>query len=138
MDRRALTIRAYNDHAYSCKKLLAARHVGEVPMVDALLGFRSVSGFFGIAGTGFFVGDVDRAVLGLAGPDVGADVEDFWDPSCSHCFRRSATLPVLLVPFVSAGGGSKRAPVVVLGLSCWRDAAGKVGFLTGIDGGWVF
>lgn len=89
--------------------LQADHHVGEVPAAEVVLGVRSVSGFFGTKGTAFFEGEVDSATLGLFGDAVGLEL--FCEPSCSHCFSRSAILPGLLLPFVSAADGIAREDV---------------------------
>lgn len=81
--------------------------IGEVRVADVVLGVRSVSGFFGMDGTAFFEGDVDSVGFGFAGGGAGLEVD--CEPSCSHCLRRSAILPGLLLPFVPATFGTDRA-----------------------------
>ena len=73
-----------------------ADQAGEVDMVVEL-GLRSVSGLAGFMGAVFFAGEVDSVVVG--DPDSEAEpLAVDWDPICSHCFNRSATLPVFLAP----------------------------------------
>jgi hypothetical protein len=105
---------------------------GEVDM-DAELGLRNVSGFAGIKGPAFLVGEVgDGCFVGDFDPDeIGLGVD--CDPSCSHCLSRSATLPVLVVPLVPRG---------LAGEPAWwtsdvEDEIATVGFRTG-SGGCVF
>lgn len=76
-------------------------NTGQAGDVDTVveLGLRSVSGFAGFTGfTGavLFVGEIDKVVwIGDFDPDDAGFTTDC-DPSCSHCFNLSATLPVFL------------------------------------------
>jgi hypothetical protein len=75
-----------------------------------LLGVRRTAGLVGIEGPIFFTGEVDSEE---------ADLVD----CCSHCFNRSATLPVT----IGFGSGVGGAAVCVVG-------AGRVAFLAGSGG----
>lgn len=102
---------------------------GEVDM-EEVLGLRSVLGFAGIEGPVFLVGEVDKDdfVGDLDPDDAGLAVD--CDPICSHCFNRSATLPVLVGPLLPSGFVGE-ATRVISGVGA---GIATVGFRTGRGG----
>lgn len=98
--------------------------------MEVELGLRKVSGFAGIEGPIFLVGEVDSdGFVGDLDPDDAGLAVDC-DPICSHCFNRSATLPVLVVPLAPNGFVGEAAP----GMSDVEAGIATVGFRTGRSG----
>lgn len=64
--------------------------------MEEILGLRRVSGLAGLRGAAFLVGEVDRAAFVGDTETVEEGLTADCDPICSHCFSRSATLPVFL------------------------------------------